>query len=82
MERSRIDAVVYASLGRQLGLEPAAVAAAAQRPLEDLGLDSHGLMRVLLAIEEGLGLEQELDLPDAALATPASLAAGVATAVA
>lgn len=79
MDRARIDDAVTAALAAQLALAPEAVEA--ERSLEDLGLDSHGLMRVLLAIEEALGLDQELELPDEALDTPATLAAGVAAAV-
>jgi len=73
----RIADAVYAALARQLGCEPAALRAAAARPLEELGLDSHGLMRVLLDIEGALGLSN-LDLPDEALASPAAMVAGVA----
>lgn len=79
MDRARIDDAVTAALAAQLALAPEAVEA--ERSLEDLGLDSHGLMRVLLAIEEALGLDQELELPDEALDTPTTLAAGVAAAV-
>ncbi len=76
----RIADAVYAALARQLGREPATVQAEAQRSLEELGLDSHGLMRVLLDIEGALGLT-DLDLPDEALASPATMVTGV-TAVA
>lgn len=79
MERPEIDAAVRASLAQHLGLPEAEVEP--DRSLEELGLDSHGLMRVLMVIEQRLGLERELELDDEALATPASLAAGVAAAV-
>ena len=45
--------------------------------LEDLGLDSHGLLRVLLEIERGLSLASSLNLPDEALESPRSLIDGV-----
>ncbi len=73
----RIADAVYAALARQLGRDPAAVLADAERSLEELGLDSHGLMRVLLDIEGALGLSG-LDLPDEALASPAAMVVGVA----
>ncbi len=76
----RIAAAVYAALGRQLGIEATAIAASAQRSLEELGLDSHGLMRVLLDIEQQLQLT-DLDLPDEALTSPAAMIAGVAARV-
>jgi len=76
----RIADAVYAALGRQLGVEATAIAAAAQRSLEELGLDSHGLMRVLLDIEQQLELK-DLDLPDEALTSPAAMIAGVAARV-
>jgi len=76
----RIAAAVYAALGRQLGVEATVIAAAAQRSLEELGLDSHGLMRVLLDIEQQLELK-DLDLPDEALTSPAAMIAGVAARV-
>jgi acyl carrier protein len=41
-----------------------------------LGLDSHGLLRVLLDIEQQLGLK-DLDLPDDALVSPATMVTGV-----
>jgi len=69
---------VFAALAQQLGLPPAALRARQHEGLDALGLDSHGLMRVLLAIEQGLALPPGLELADDALATPASMVAGVA----
>lgn len=70
------ETVVFAALAKQLGTDAGALRQDAERDLEDWGLDSHGLMAVLLAIEEALGLE-ELELDDDALASPASMAAAV-----
>ncbi|MDA3960348.1 MAG: acyl carrier protein [Planctomycetota bacterium] len=78
----KIERVVYQSLAAQLGVAVTDLEASADRSLEELGLDSHGLMRVLLVIEQGLGLSTELDLDDEYLESPRSLCAGVAAAVA
>lgn len=67
---------VHAALGAQLGLSAAAVAAQPDRGLDQLGLDSHGLMRVLLDLEQRLGLT-DLDLADDHLASPATMVAGI-----
>jgi acyl carrier protein len=75
----RVVSAVFAALGRQLGLPPEAVQARANEGLDVLGLDSHGLMRVLLDIEQALGMSG-LELDDDALATPASMALGVVAA--
>lgn len=72
----RIAAAVFAALGRQLGQSQEALRARANEGLDVLGLDSHGLMRVLLDLEQALGLSN-LELDDAALATPASMVLGV-----
>lgn len=72
---------VFRALARQLNLPEAQLRARAADGLDALGLDSHGLMRVLLEIEQGLGLAAgALELPDAALESPASMVAGVAAA--
>jgi len=81
MDPQRVTTTVREALARQLGLSPAAVAEADTTSLDELGLDSHGLMRVLLAVEDTLALERELDLPDEALDTPQSLCDGVRAAV-
>jgi acyl carrier protein len=75
----RVAAAVFAALGRQLGQPGEAIAARANEGLDVLGLDSHGLMRVLLDLEQALGLSG-LELSDDALATPASMVHGVAAA--
>jgi hypothetical protein len=75
-----VTAAVYAALSRQLQLPLAELERRSQEGLDRLGLDSHGLMRVLLDIERALRLPTSLQLDDAALATPASLAAGVTAA--
>ena len=75
-----IDAV-YAALARQLKVPAERLRAQSGEPLERLGLDSHGLMRVLLDIERALQLSTSLELPDEALESPASLASGVVQAV-
>lgn len=77
----RIADTVYAALGRQLKLPAERVQAQSGESLERLGLDSHGLMRVLLDIERELKLTTSLELPDEALENPATLAAGVAQVV-
>jgi hypothetical protein len=77
---SMTDAIadaVFAALGSQLGLPADEVARRRGEGLDRLGLDSHGLMRVLLEVEKALRLPT-LDLADAALASPETLAAGVA----
>lgn len=76
-----IVATVYAALGRQLKLDVARIQAQAEESLDRLGLDSHGLMRVLLDIEKELKLPDSLDLPDDALENPRTLAEGVVQAV-
>lgn len=81
---ARVPAVadaVYAALSRQLQLAPDDLRRREGEPLDRLGLDSHGLMRVLLDIERALALPTSLELGDEALATPATLVAGVSAAV-
>ncbi len=73
-----IAEAVIAALARQLNLPVAQLAARLSAKLEDLGLDSHGLLRVLLEIEKTLALPESLDLPDAALESPRTLIDGVA----
>ncbi len=75
-----IDAV-YGALAKQLNLTSEDLARRAGDGLDAMGLDSHGLLRVLLEIERRLGLAASLDLPDSALESPATLAAGVAAVV-
>ena len=77
----RIAEVVYAALARQLKVPAEKLLAQSAESLDRLGLDSHGLMRVLLDIERELKLSTSLELPDDALENPATLAAGVAQAV-
>lgn len=81
MQREQVIAAVDQALAEQLGMSTQDVDAAASQGLDALGLDSHGLVRVLLAIEQALNLEQELDVPDEALESPATLRAGVCSAV-
>ena len=76
-----IVATVYAYLGRQLKLSAEQVRAKSDLSLDGLGLDSHGLMRVLLDIERELLLSTSLELPDEALESSKTLAAGVVQAV-
>jgi acyl carrier protein len=73
----KMVATVYAALGRQLKINADQVRAQATASLDGLGLDSHGLMRVLLDIERELQLSSSLELPDEALESPSTLAAGV-----
>ena len=75
-----VDAV-YAALARQLKVPAERLRAQSCDSLDRLGLDSHGLMRVLLDLERELKLSTSLELPDDALENPATLAAGVAQAV-
>ena len=72
---------VYAALSRQLKVPTERLRAQSAESLDRLGLDSHGLMRVLLDIERELKLSTSLELPDDALENPATLAAGVVQAV-
>ena len=72
---------VYAALSRQLKIPAERLRTQSHESLERLGLDSHGLMRVLLDIERVLKLSTSLELPDDALENPATLASGVAQAV-
>jgi len=71
------ERAVYRYLARQLGMAEEALRASAERDLEELGLDSHGLLRVLLDVEADCELPEHLDLEDAELATPTTLAAAV-----
>jgi len=71
------DHTVLEALARHLGLPLAELVRRKDEDLGQLGLDSHGLMRVLLDIEKALKLPASLELDDAALATPATLQAGV-----
>lgn len=73
----RITDTVYAALARQLKVPVERLQAQSTDSLDRLGLDSHGLMRVLLDIERELKLATSLELPDEALENPATLAAGV-----
>jgi acyl carrier protein len=77
-----ISTTVFAALSRQLRMPPADLMRLQGESLDRLGLDSHGLMRVLLEIERELKLPASLELPDDALESPSTLAAGVAAAVA
>lgn len=77
----RITDTVYAALARQLKVPTERLQVQSTESLDRLGLDSHGLMRVLLDIERELKLATSLELPDEALENPATLAAGVAQAV-
>ena len=77
----RIADTVYAALGRQLKVPVERLRSQSAESLDRLGLDSHGLMRVLLDIERELKLASSLELPDDALENPATLAAGVVQAV-
>ena len=77
----RIAETVYAALARQLKVPAEKLLEQSAESLDRLGLDSHGLMRVLLDIERELKLSTSLELPDDALENPATLAAGVAQAV-
>jgi acyl carrier protein len=77
----QITDTVYAALSRQLKVPTERLKAQSAESLDRLGLDSHGLMRVLLDIERELKLSDSLELPDEALENPATLAAGVVQAV-
>lgn len=77
----RIAIAVYAALSRQLRVSDDEIRRQNGATLERLGLDSHGLMRVLLDIERELKLATSLDLPDDALENPATLVRGVTAAV-
>ena len=74
------ESVVFAALASQLHLPLEEVRKRSGEGLDRLGIDSHGLMRVLLEIERALGLATPLELADDALESPATLAAGVAAA--
>jgi acyl carrier protein len=76
-----IATAVFAALSRQLRVPDAELRRQGSETLERLGLDSHGLMRVLLDIERELKLPASLDLPDDALENPATLVRGVVAAV-
>ena len=77
----RIADVVFAALSRQLKIDSLALRGRGAESLERLGLDSHGLMRVLLDVERELKLANSLELPDDALESPTTLVQGVAAAV-
>jgi acyl carrier protein len=73
---------VFSALSKQLSLAIEQVRSRQHDSLERLGLDSHGLLRVLIEIERDLALKKSLDLPDDALESPATLINGVSTAMA
>jgi acyl carrier protein len=77
----RIDETVYGALSRQLKVAVERLRSQSGESLDRLGLDSHGLMRVLLDIERELALSASLELPDEALENPATLVTGVRQAV-
>jgi acyl carrier protein len=77
-----VAVAVHAALARQLKVAPAIVAQRSSDGLDRLGLDSQGLMRVLLDVERALALAKPLELPDEALENPATLVAGIEAAVA
>lgn len=77
----RIADTVVAALSKQLNLPANEVRTRDGDSLENLGLDSHGLLRVLIEIERALALPKSLNLPDDALESPRTLIAGVAGAV-
>jgi acyl carrier protein len=76
-----VSEAVFAALSRQLRMPVAELRRQEDTSLDRLGLDSHGLMRVLLDIERELKLSASLELADDALESPATLARGVATVV-
>lgn len=75
--RTRIVLTVQTALAEQIGLTVNELIARTDDSLDRLGLDSHGLMRVLLEIEKALDLQVPLELADEALSTPTTLIAGV-----
>ena len=72
-----VAAVVMRVLAEQLRFSGEELDRRRDEGLDRLGLDSHGLMRVLLDIERALELTQSLEVEDEALGTPATLVAGV-----
>jgi acyl carrier protein len=74
--------VVMSVLAGQLRMAGEELARRRDEGLDQLGLDSHGLMRVLLDIERALELTSSLEVDDEALSTPATLVAGVLKSVA
>jgi acyl carrier protein len=72
---------VFSALSKQLSLAVELLRARQHESLERLGLDSHGLLRVLLELERDLSLKKSLDLPDEALESPATLIGGVTAAM-
>ncbi|TVR42840.1 MAG: hypothetical protein EA402_10850 [Planctomycetota bacterium] len=68
-------------LARSLGMELVQLEQRLDEDLEQLGLDSHGLMRCTLEVEAALGVD-ELSLADEALETPRSLVQGYREALA
>lgn len=73
-----VSEAVFGALSRQLQMPKEQLVLREREGLDRLGLDSHGLMRVLLDIERELKLASSLELDDAALENPATLVAGVA----
>ena len=76
-----VSEVVMSVLAGQLRMAGEELARRRDEGLDQLGLDSHGLMRVLLEIERALELTSSLEVDDEALSTPATLVAGVLKAV-
>lgn len=73
-----VEQAVFSALGQHLGIAPEEVARRRSEGLDALGLDSHGLLRVLMEVERALGLGAAIELPDEALDSPATLVAGIA----
>ena len=78
---TEIARIVQTALAEQMGLTVDELVARTDESLDRLGLDSHGLMRVLLDIERALDVQVPLELADEALSTPTTLIAGVVGAV-
>lgn len=78
---TRIASTVRTALAEQIGLTVDELVTRSDESLDRLGLDSHGLMRVLLDIERALDLQVPLELADEALSTPTTLIEGVVGAV-
>ncbi len=68
-----VATTVFTALSGLLGLD---ARSRANDDLATLGLDSQGLLRLLLEVERALGLPP-LDLPDAAFTSPATLVTAI-----
>ena len=80
MDTAHITNLIRLHLAQALSCSVDELDGSLDADLEQLGMDSHNLMRCLLDVEAACGVS-DLSLPDEALETPRSFMAGLQTAV-